>query len=166
MLWDDVRIAKEMLSRAPAVLVRLPALDLEIQLTRDEFEAAVQPLLARTVRTTSALIRYANLTQENIAGLLLVGGASRVPLVATLLHRSLNIAPVATEQPELIVAEGALQSVAPQPQAVHGPAQTHGAQVTGVPVSGAPVSGPSGQPGVPVMPISGAPGQPAMPVSG
>jgi len=158
MLWDDVRIAKEMLSRAPAVLVRLPALDLEIQLTRDEFEAAVQPLLARTVRTTSALIRYANLTQESIAGLLLVGGASRVPLVATLLHRSLNIAPVATEQPELIVAEGALQSVAPQPQMAHGPAQTHGAQVPGVPVSGAPISGPSGQPGVPVMPVSGAPG--------
>jgi molecular chaperone DnaK (HSP70) len=150
MLWDDVRIAKEMLSRAPAVLVRLPALDLEIQLTRDEFEAAVQPLLARTVRTTSALIRYANLTQEDIAGLLLVGGSSRVPMVATLLHRTLNIPPVATEQPELIVAEGALQSVAPAPQQgfTHGPAPVSGAPVQGAPVSGPPVSGP---------PVSGPP---------
>src|SRR6185369_12103693 len=112
----------------------------------DEFEAAVQPLLARTVRTTGALIRYANLTQENIAGLLLVGGSSRVPLVATLLHRSLNIAPVATEQPELIVAEGALQSVAPQPAAVQGPLQTHGPAQTHSP---APIHGAQG-PGVPV----------------
>jgi beta-lactam-binding protein with PASTA domain len=178
MLWDDVRIAKEMLSRAPAVLVRLPALDLEIQLTRDEFEAAVQPLLARTVRTTSALIRYANLTQENIAGLLLVGGSSRVPLVATLLHRSLSIAPVATEQPELIVAEGALQSVAPQPAIAHGPAQPQGAPVQGAPVSGVPTSGvptsgvptsgvpTSGAPGHPGVPVSGAPGHPGIPVSG
>jgi beta-lactam-binding protein with PASTA domain len=150
MLWDDVRIAKEMLSRAPAVLVRLPALELEIQLTRDEFEAAAQPLLARTVRTTGALIRYANLTQDDIAGLLLVGGASRVPLVATLLHRSLGIPPVATEQPELIVAEGALQSVAAAPQQapVHGPVQ-------GVPVSGAPISGAPAHPGLP-HPVSGA----------
>src|SRR5688572_21658706 len=93
-LWDDVRIAKEMLSRAPAVLLRLPAFDLEVQFTREEFEAAAQPLLNRTVRTTAALIRYASLTQDNIAGLLLVGGASRVPLVATLLHRTLNIAPI------------------------------------------------------------------------
>jgi beta-lactam-binding protein with PASTA domain len=155
MLWDDVRIAKEMLSRAPAVLVRLPALDLEIQLTRDEFEAAAQPLLARTVRTTGALIRYANLAQDDIAGLLLVGGASRVPLVATLLHRSLGIPPVATEQPELIVAEGALQSVPAPPQpAVQGPVQgpVQGMQpVAGAaaaagyaPVSGPPVSPPGG----------------------
>jgi beta-lactam-binding protein with PASTA domain len=154
MLWDDVRIAKEMLSRAPAVLVRLPALDLEIQLTRDEFEAVAQPLLARTVRTTGALIRYANLTQENIAGLLLVGGASRVPLAATLLHRTLGIAPVATEQPELIVAEGALQSVAAPPQhaAVAG---VPGTPVSGAPISSAPTSGGPGHPGMP-HPVSGA----------
>jgi beta-lactam-binding protein with PASTA domain len=159
MLWDDVRIAKEMLSRAPAVLVRLPALDLEIQLTRDEFEAVAQPLLARTVRTTGALIRYANLTQENIAGLLLVGGSSRVPLAATLLHRTLGIAPVATEQPELIVAEGALQSVTPAPHQapVHGPVP--GAPVSGAPVPGAPISGAP----ISAAPTSGGTGHPAMP---
>jgi beta-lactam-binding protein with PASTA domain len=157
MLWDDVRIAKEMLSRAPAVLVRLPALDLEVQFTRDEFEAVVQPLLARTVRTTGALIRYANLTQEDIAGLLLVGGASRVPLAATLLHRTLGIAPVATEQPELIVAEGALQSVAPAQQqaAVAGGAPVPGAPISGAPISSAPTSGGHGHPGM-SHPTSGA----------
>jgi beta-lactam-binding protein with PASTA domain/actin-like ATPase involved in cell morphogenesis len=165
-LWDDVRIAKEMLSRAPAVLLRLPALDLEVQFTREEFEAAAQPLLTRTVRTTAALMRYAGLSQENIAGLLLVGGASRVPLVATLLHRTLNIAPVATEQPELIVAEGALQSVTPTvaPEG-HPVSGIPGSPMSGIP--GAPVSAqPMGQPvsaqpysAAPAGPVSGVPGQ-------
>jgi beta-lactam-binding protein with PASTA domain len=174
-LWDDVRIAKEMLSRAPAVLLRLPTFDLEVQFTREEFEAAAQPLLTRTVRTTGALMRYAGLSQENIAGLLLVGGASRVPLVATLLHRTLNIAPVATEQPELIVAEGALQSVAPAARAEAHPVS--GAPVPGQPVSaqpyaaaagpvsGVPVSGAPGHHPVAGQPVSGAPGF-AQPVTG
>src|SRR5207247_1810164 len=38
----------------------------------------------------------------------LVGGASRIPLVATLLHRALGEPPLAIEQPELVVAEGSL----------------------------------------------------------
>src|SRR6185295_12583302 len=38
----------------------------------------------------------------------LVGGASRIPLVATLLHRELGEAPVVIEQPELVVAEGSI----------------------------------------------------------
>src|SRR5262249_10523972 len=43
-----------------------------------------------------------------IAGLFLVGGSSRIPLVATLLHEVLGIAPIVGEQPELVVAEGSL----------------------------------------------------------
>jgi hypothetical protein len=39
---------------------------------------------------------------------LLAGGSTRVPLVATLLHRALGVAPTVREQPELVVAEGAL----------------------------------------------------------
>ena len=38
----------------------------------------------------------------------LVGGASRIPLVGTLLHRELGEAPVVIEQPELVVAEGSI----------------------------------------------------------
>jgi beta-lactam-binding protein with PASTA domain len=185
MLWDDVRVAKEMLSRAPAVQIRLPALDLDVRITRDEFEDVAGPLLGRTVRTTQGLIRYAQLAPETIAGLLLVGGSSRVPLVATLLHRALGMAPIATEQPELIVAEGALMSV---PQAPHaaGPAAgyapaapvsparaPHGAAAmpAGAPLGAAPVS-----PAAPFSPLAapagalagaaaGAPGSPVAPVS-
>jgi len=38
----------------------------------------------------------------------LVGGASRMPLVATQLHRAFGSAPVVIEQPELVVAEGSV----------------------------------------------------------
>ena len=43
-------------------------------------------------------------------GIFLVGGSSRMPLVATLLHRALGIAPTMIEQPELAVAEGSIQN--------------------------------------------------------
>jgi molecular chaperone HscA len=45
---------------------------------------------------------------SDLAGLFLVGGSSRVPLVARLLHGELGVAPTVLEQPELPVAEGAL----------------------------------------------------------
>src|SRR5690606_20442751 len=40
--------------------------------------------------------------------LFLVGGASRMPLVATLLHRELGVTPTIAAQPELAVAIGAV----------------------------------------------------------
>jgi hypothetical protein len=43
-----------------------------------------------------------------LGGVLLVGGSSRIPLVATLLHRAFGVPPTVFEQPELVVAEGAL----------------------------------------------------------
>jgi hypothetical protein len=154
MLWDDVRVAKEMLSRAPAVLIRPPLLDGDVQFTREEFETGAQPLLARTVSTTAALIRYAGLDVSDVAGLLLVGGSSRIPLVATLLHRTLGIAPLATEQPELIVAEGAMQSV------------PVGEPVPIAPVSPSPVGPPAPLPAAPVSPAAGVEPAPSPPAPG
>lgn len=66
MLWDDVRSAKEMLSRAPAVTMRLPMLGTDTVVTRDEFELVAEPLVGRTVRAITALIRYVKLQQPDI----------------------------------------------------------------------------------------------------
>ncbi|GAB3832096.1 Hsp70 family protein [Dactylosporangium cerinum] len=90
LLWDDVRVAKEILSRVPSVVLPLPGADGDVHLGREEFETIVRPLIARTVRTTKALLQYARPTDVTLAGVFLVGGASRVPLVATLLHRELG----------------------------------------------------------------------------
>jgi molecular chaperone DnaK len=107
-LWDDVRIAKERLSRAQSADFVVPLLDTEVHLTRDELEKLARPVLDETVRITQGLLRWADLPEGRLAGVFLVGGASRIPLVATLLHRELGEAPVVIEQPELVVAEGSI----------------------------------------------------------
>src|SRR6185295_10134194 len=48
-LWDDVRVAKERLSRSQRADLVIPLLDLEVHLTRDELEALAQPLLDQAV---------------------------------------------------------------------------------------------------------------------
>jgi len=108
MLWDDARVAKERLSRQPAADLTVPLLNLDIHLTREELERLAQPLLEQTVRVTQGVMRWAKASEGRVAGVFLVGGSSRIPLVATMLHRSLGSAPVAIEQPELVVAEGSL----------------------------------------------------------
>ncbi len=107
-LWDDVRNAKERLSRHQSADFVLPLLDREIHLTRDELEQLARPVLDQTVQVTKRLLRWADLPDGRLAGVFLVGGASRIPLVATLLHRELGEAPVVIEQPELVVAEGSI----------------------------------------------------------
>ncbi|MFC6016598.1 Hsp70 family protein [Plantactinospora solaniradicis] len=107
-LWWGARSAKEQLSRHPTSDLRLPVVGTDIHLTRGEFEKAARPHLDRTTNTTLELLRDAAIPRESIGGVFLVGGSSRIPLAATLLHRALGIAPVAIEQPELVVAEGSL----------------------------------------------------------
>src|SRR6185369_2291442 len=79
-----------------------------------------------------------------LTAIFLVGGSSRIPLAATLLHRGFGLAPTAIEQPELVVAEGALY-LAP----LTGRASVAGGAVS--PVSGVPVSA------APTSPVSGVP---------
>jgi hypothetical protein len=107
-LWDDVRIAKERLSRTQSADLVVPLLNREVHLTRDELETLARPVLDQTVQVTRSLLRWADLPEGRLAGVFLVGGASRIPLVATLLHRALGEAPVVIEQPELVVAEGSI----------------------------------------------------------
>ncbi|MFI7542927.1 Hsp70 family protein [Actinoplanes sp. NPDC049599] len=126
--WDDVRGAKEMLSRTALAPVPVPGVEHAVHLTRDEFEAAAGPLLRRGVAEAESVIRAAGVAPTELAGLFLVGGSSRVPLVARLLHGELGIAPTVLEQPELPVAEGATIVVAPGgPAAEAGPDTAAGA---------------------------------------
>ncbi|MQM26026.1 Hsp70 family protein [Glycomyces albidus] len=107
-LFDEVRAAKEQLSRQTSADVLVPPLDVTTHLTRGELDQVVTPLLEQAVALTGASIVQAGLGRDRIAGLFLVGGASRMPLVATLLHRELGTDPTVLEQPELVVAEGSL----------------------------------------------------------
>ncbi|MCD0442823.1 Hsp70 family protein [Glycomyces sp. A-F 0318] len=111
-----VREVKETLARRSAVALTVPLLECDTHLTRDELDAVAGPLLQRTVTTARSVLRDSGLGAAQLDGVFLVGAASRMPLVATLLHRELGVAPTAVEQPELAVAEGALASFT----AVHG----------------------------------------------
>ncbi|MDG6110176.1 Hsp70 family protein [Dactylosporangium aurantiacum] len=153
LLWDDVRAAKEMLSRASATTIHIPMYDEDIPLGRDQFEQLARPILSATVTATRAAVAAARLAPAEIAGVFLVGGGSRIPLVATLLHQALGIAPTAVEQPELVVAQGSLGAAA-QPAA--GPGGVRGTGMHSPPVPDAPVSS---------VPVSGMPVS-SMPVSG
>lgn len=114
-LWDEVRTAKEMLSRSSSTIVTVPALGgIQVPLGRAQFDELIRPVLAPTITMVEALLDRVGVPVGRISGLFLVGGSSRIPLVGTMLHSKLGITPIITEQPELVVAEGALY---PQPTA-------------------------------------------------
>ncbi|RRR99578.1 Hsp70 family protein [Glycomyces terrestris] len=105
---EEVRGAKERLSRHQQSDIAIPLIDVEAHLTRTELEQIARPHLEQTIRVTLAVIRAAGLSLADSAGLFLVGGASRMPLVATMLHRELGVAPTVLDQPEVVVAEGSV----------------------------------------------------------
>ncbi|MDN3241882.1 Hsp70 family protein [Glycomyces tritici] len=105
---EEVRGAKERLSRHQQSDIAIPILDVEAHLTRTELEQIAHPHLEQTIRVTQAVIRAAGLDVAASAGVFLVGGASRMPLVGTMLHRSLGLAPTVLDQPEVVVAEGSV----------------------------------------------------------
>lgn len=111
MFWEDVRGTKEMLSRVASAPVAVPGRDEAIHLTRGELELIAQPLLRRAVAETLDVLQRCQVRPEQLAGLFLVGGSSRLPIVARLLHSEVGIAPTVLEQPELPVAEGALAAL-------------------------------------------------------
>jgi len=147
LFWEDVRGAKEMLSRTTVAPVAIPGVDQAVHVTREELERVASPLLRRAVYETAAVIRRCGLRPNQLAGLFLVGGSSRLPLVARLLHAELGIAPTVLEQPELPVAEGALAEIAPPPSSAaltpneyaQPPAAPVSDPVSPAPVAAAPV---------------------------
>jgi hypothetical protein len=108
LLWDDVRNAKESLSRTSATVILIPLLDEDAPLGREQLEHLARPILDRTVAATANSLREAGVRPEDVACLFLVGGGSRVPLAASLLHTAFRVAPTVIEQPEMVVAEGSL----------------------------------------------------------
>ncbi|WP_433216608.1 ABC transporter substrate-binding protein [Dactylosporangium sp. CS-047395] len=136
-LWEDARLAKEMLSRAATTYVHVPLFDESVPIGREQLEELARPILNRTVTATQIAVSAAALGDRPVSALFLVGGSSRIPLAATLLHRAFGLAPTAIEQPELVVAEGALHLAPPTGRA---PVSGAGGGISS-PISGAPTSG-------------------------
>ncbi|MGB8361582.1 MAG: Hsp70 family protein, partial [Acidimicrobiia bacterium] len=75
---------KESLSSDSQVVVPvvLPGIDTEIRITRAEFEGLIRPFLEDTLLALQHLLDNAGVTTDDVNAVLLVGGSSRIPLVA------------------------------------------------------------------------------------
>ncbi|HEY7070345.1 MAG TPA: Hsp70 family protein, partial [Acidimicrobiales bacterium] len=101
--------AKEALSLDTeiSVPVLLPTIQTEVRVTRAELEEMIRPPLADTVTALERAVRSANLAPSDIDHVLLVGGSSRIPLVAELVSARLG-RPVAVDaHPKHAIALGA-----------------------------------------------------------
>ena len=106
-LLAEVRRAREHLTAHPAAAIRLPDSDRELRLSREEAEQCLTPAVLQATALIEDAMLEAGLRADERTGLLLVGGASRTPLVATVIRHHLGIEPVLPEGPELVLAEGA-----------------------------------------------------------
>ncbi|WP_327006222.1 Hsp70 family protein [Dactylosporangium sp. NBC_01737] len=144
LLREDVRTAKEQLSRTSSAGVHVPLFEVDLHVTRAEFEQVSRPYLQRTVDLTANTLQRAGVRPDQIAGMFLVGGSSRIPMVSTLLHQRLGVAPTIIEQPELVVALGsAIAAMPSRPAPMAGPQSGPRPPGMGAPM-GVPVSGPAG----------------------
>lgn len=106
-LQEDVKAAKEALSRHPQTEVAMPEPFTDVLVTRGELEALVRPALLRSVELLARTIAAAGLTPDRLAGIYLVGGSSRLPLVGSMITEQLGVVPSSLDQPETAVALGA-----------------------------------------------------------
>jgi molecular chaperone DnaK len=106
--------AKEALSSDTdvSIPVLLPGLQTEVRLTRAEFEAMIRPAISETIVALRRAIRSAGVDAGDIGAVLLVGGSSRIPLVAQMVGAELG-RPIAIDaHPKDAIAFGAAIAVA------------------------------------------------------
>ncbi len=83
------------------------ALHLELEISRQELEALIEPMLQETLEAIDRALLDAQLTAADLDRVILVGGSTRMPLVRRLVEEHLGQAPFDSINPELCVALGA-----------------------------------------------------------
>ncbi|MCU0834987.1 MAG: Fe-S protein assembly chaperone HscA [Chromatiaceae bacterium] len=109
-LMRDACAAKEQLSAVERVPLRIERGDgtiWESELTRATFESLIDPLIARTLAGCRRALRDAGVRAAEVADVVLVGGATRVPLVRRRVAELFAGEPLAGIDPERVVAIGA-----------------------------------------------------------
>ena len=79
----------------------------DVTLTREKFEDLINDLVERTIDPIKAALSDADLNNNQVDTILLVGGSTRVPLVQRVVKRILAKTPVRDISPEEVVALGA-----------------------------------------------------------
>ena len=114
-LWWAAEEAKKKLSFEPYVKIReealvtrlLRPLHLEVEISRDEYEAMIRPLVDSTLDSVSKALQDSGKKPGDMDAILLVGGSTRTPLVSSLLIENTGLEPRQDVHPDLAVALGA-----------------------------------------------------------
>ncbi|MGH3527142.1 MAG: Hsp70 family protein, partial [Pseudonocardiaceae bacterium] len=116
-LRRDCTEAKEALSSDTEVTIPVlaPGVQTQVRLIRAEFEDMIRPQVEQTVEALRRALRSAGVEPDDLDTVLLVGGSSRVPLVAQLVSAELG-RPVAIDaDPKAAIALGAALAALPTP---------------------------------------------------
>ena len=114
-LWWAAEEAKKKLSFEPYVRVREEALliengkplHLDLEISRDEYEEMIRPLIESTFDSVSKALGDARKSPGDLDAILLVGGSTRTPIVAQRLRELTSLEPRQDVHPDLCVALGA-----------------------------------------------------------
>ena len=104
------RAAKEALTSADVATIKVNwgcGFDSSVDVTRDKFVELTQPLIGRTMSAVKRTLRDAKLKADEIDGVVLVGGATRMPQVRDALEAHFGKPPLAAMNPDEVVALGA-----------------------------------------------------------
>ena len=105
----EARRAKEALSDADEVGVafEVDGQAHELDVDRDEFEAATAELTATTLRLLKRVLRDAKVLAEDVQGVVMVGGSTRMPVVREAMATLFGKPPLTNLNPDEVVALGA-----------------------------------------------------------
>ncbi|EPJ94787.1 MULTISPECIES: Fe-S protein assembly chaperone HscA [Pseudomonas] len=97
--------AKEALTDASSVAVAFG--DWHSELTREAFEAMIEPMVARSLKACRRAVRDANIEVEDVQAVVMVGGSTRVPRVREAVAEMFGRQPLTDIDPDQVVAIGA-----------------------------------------------------------
>ena len=105
----DAKAIKEALSQCSRVDVELslPAFSWSGVVSRNEFSQAIRPLIETSIKACRRALRDADLTEGDVKQVVLVGGATRVPMVRQLVEAFFKRQPLSHLDPDKVVALGA-----------------------------------------------------------
>jgi molecular chaperone HscA len=103
------RAAKERLTDADEAVVSaaLSTGTLQATVDRAAFDAATRPLIERTIGVLRKVLRDARIERDEVQGVVLVGGATRMPAVRTAVQAFFDRPPLTNLDPDQVVALGA-----------------------------------------------------------